>query len=637
MKNDRYFHFTIGPVQSFVGQARRTRDFWAGSFLLSWLSGVAMESVGKPSEKVLFPVADTIFLNAINGAGTKKPQQGSIPNRFKAKVEADFKPEKVINNVQEAWKALTDEIYNKEIFSRKKEIENAVQQYEGFKKFSLDRTKKIWDRQIKHFWDMTWVLVDDVNDSSCLDRRKNWRSHYLPDEPGIKCTLMGDWQELSGIEGVRKKDHEAREAFWQALASGKSMDFSAKEQLCAMSYIKRRFVRYFDNFEVDLDKFTACGWNLPKSVPSVSYIAAAPWFGKVLESSKNTPEFIDFFNKARELESLSEYSTSIACVDAGGKNKEHKGLDGNVFHEHELDNINTFPDRKKAERTKQALKKLIRQHGAISPFYAVLMMDGDSLGKQMGDVGKQKHITSGLSKFTQGVPELVKGNNGFLIYAGGDDVLALVTLEHALPCALAIRQHYEKCFQEAKEKELIDKTSISAAIIYTHIGAPLKNVLHEAHAVLDRVAKDQAGRDALAVRVYKGSGLALEWARKWDDCIVEGEIAVQEMAADLREIEKKKEQFSSKFLYKIRQRFELFYGKGGEGASPLSPEQAVDLMAMEYSNSLDKRGFTMDDARKVVRPLMQQSYNAAAGNRITADAALLVRFLAQKGIEGGRS
>ncbi|MEZ5479145.1 MAG: type III-B CRISPR-associated protein Cas10/Cmr2 [Thiolinea sp.] len=30
-----YFHFTLGPVQSFVAQARRTRDFWAGSFILS--------------------------------------------------------------------------------------------------------------------------------------------------------------------------------------------------------------------------------------------------------------------------------------------------------------------------------------------------------------------------------------------------------------------------------------------------------------------------------------------------------------------------------------------------------------------------------------------------------------------------
>lgn len=34
MTDQTTFHFTLGPVQGFVAQARRTRDFWAGSFLL---------------------------------------------------------------------------------------------------------------------------------------------------------------------------------------------------------------------------------------------------------------------------------------------------------------------------------------------------------------------------------------------------------------------------------------------------------------------------------------------------------------------------------------------------------------------------------------------------------------------------
>lgn len=44
---DQYFHITLGPVQGFVSQARRTRDFWAGSFLLSWLAAVAIKSSRK--------------------------------------------------------------------------------------------------------------------------------------------------------------------------------------------------------------------------------------------------------------------------------------------------------------------------------------------------------------------------------------------------------------------------------------------------------------------------------------------------------------------------------------------------------------------------------------------------------------
>jgi len=38
-------HFALGPVQGFVAQARRTRDLWSGSFILSYLSGCAMNAV----------------------------------------------------------------------------------------------------------------------------------------------------------------------------------------------------------------------------------------------------------------------------------------------------------------------------------------------------------------------------------------------------------------------------------------------------------------------------------------------------------------------------------------------------------------------------------------------------------------
>ena len=53
---NHYFHFTIGPVQGFVAQARRTRDFWTGSFILSWLSAVAMLAVRQQGGTILHVV-----------------------------------------------------------------------------------------------------------------------------------------------------------------------------------------------------------------------------------------------------------------------------------------------------------------------------------------------------------------------------------------------------------------------------------------------------------------------------------------------------------------------------------------------------------------------------------------------------
>ena len=623
----QYFHFTLGPVQSFVGQARRTRDFWAGSFLLSWLSGVAMLSVEAQDGTILFPRADENFLEALRTGNKKKPlpEQGVIPNRFKAKVDENFKPEQVVEDVRKVWCKLAEHIYKEE-----------VTKVLGVN--SDSETRAIWDRQVEHFWDMNWVLTENIEDSSGLDRRKNWRSQFFPDEPGIKCSLMGDWQELSGVIGVSKKEREQREGFWKQFEKKWKSDFSVKEHLCAISYIKRRFLSCFASFSCQITGGEVHGWELPQAVPSVAYIAAAPWFAKVLSEDENSEEFKAFFDAGVELESsFPEYDTEIACVEKASTNKKHKGLDGNLFHKAALDNPNTFSDREKAATVKRALKKLTKKHGPVSPFYAVLIMDGDELGKQMSDGNKQELITRGLADFTKEVPKLVKERNGFLIYAGGDDVLALVTLEDALDCALAVRKHYEDCFRQEKAAGKL-KTSISAAIIYTHINTPLKNVLHESHELLDTVAKEKAGRDAIAIRVYKGSGLAVEWAKKWDEALTKT-FVLQEIQKEFQSSEDGR-QFSSKFFYKIRQRLDVLYGNHGSN-NPLSEKDidglATDLLAVDYLQSLDNRKLSMEQARKIIEPLMVQSKNAAADGRVTVDAALLVRFLAQKGIEGGRS
>ncbi len=108
----QYFHFTIGPVQGFVAQARRTRDFWSGSFLLSWLSGVAMVAVQKQGGEIKFPIPAKGYLDWLEGNGSgRPPQQGAIPNRFKAmraEVPEDFDSTMVIVTIQSAWRELAE-------------------------------------------------------------------------------------------------------------------------------------------------------------------------------------------------------------------------------------------------------------------------------------------------------------------------------------------------------------------------------------------------------------------------------------------------------------------------------------------------------------------------------------------------
>ena len=49
----------VGPVQEFIAQARRTRDLWYGSHLLSELSRAAAKVVAEGGGGLIFPAFDS--------------------------------------------------------------------------------------------------------------------------------------------------------------------------------------------------------------------------------------------------------------------------------------------------------------------------------------------------------------------------------------------------------------------------------------------------------------------------------------------------------------------------------------------------------------------------------------------------
>ena len=676
MSEPVYFHFTLGPVQSFVSQARRTRDFWAGSFILSWLSGVAVceviaqckgvDGVKSPwldadFDVIQFPRPERDFIEYLNGAQTvtkNTPQQGSIPNRFKALVdEATFDPEAVSKAVMQAWQALADLVYETDFVDNEEKIRKSN---EAWKKPS----KESWNLQIAGCWDINWSYSPVTDAGSgitkevpVLDQRKNWRSYAAPDQPGVKCMMMDGWQELSGVE---RPNERLLEAFWEPLRElipKMDTDLRENEYLCAIAFVKRRFPRHFQNLKVNdmPGRWSAHGWQVDESRPSVAYMAAAHWWAETIKQAEGSRELTQrieaFHGAASKLTgSHSGWQNNIQCVEKATTNRQWKAMDGELFFESELENPRSFPEEKwiQAEKTLSALKAVKRettQLGNPPAFYAVLMMDGDSLGKQMTEVVKQAPIAEGLQRFTQEVSGIVQSNHGFLVYAGGDDVLAVLPCEDALACALAVRESYETVFAEYTD---ID-TSISAAIVYAHIRMPLMKVLKNAHQLLDDVAKDETGRDALAVRVWKPGGKALQWAQPWDAaCEGSGEnkrVVLDRLAEEFANHDRDYDsegQYSNKFFYKIRDTLELFNPpQDSEDSSVLLESQgnednhAINLMAAEYVDSGLCRNLPKDQnkimyARAKVAPLISQC--CSVDGRYEADAALLLRFLAQKGV-----
>ncbi|NRT58056.1 type III-B CRISPR-associated protein Cas10/Cmr2 [Sphaerotilus uruguayifluvii] len=663
----RYFHFTLGPVQGFVAQARRTRDFWAGSFLLSWLAGVAMSEVSRQGGKIEFPSPPTGYLDWIQGQGQgQPPRQGAIPNRFKsvwARVPADFDAPRVVETVRAAWMALAEQVWQGD---RLDEVATAA-------------TRDIWLRQHSGFWDMSWVLSDDVAATALLDQRKNWRSHgFAQQESGIKCMVMEGWQELSGAT----RAGQAASSFWQRLwerpLPGLQTDLREGEKLCALAYVKRRFTRHFERLQIELPDggLKLKGWRLSPGMPSVSYMAAVHWLEALLKTG-DTPALEKLLRTALDVcDDQSEWDTHIECLRQAvpqwqGPQRHLLALDGSLFFRHvQQDPMAAGHDPARMARLVEALRDFRREHphlpAAPSPFYAIVLMDGDSLGSHMSDLKKQKTISESLLQFTDGVPEIVQRHNGVLIYAGGDDVLALLPLEDALGCAARIRAHYLACFQGTGIA-----TTISAAVTFAHVKTPLGQVLADLHPLLDEVAKDGAGRDALAVQVWKTGGGVLQWAQPWKIALKEGqpdgELEIEMLARDFasdaatgksgRSDEDGSDRYSGKFFFKIEERLAVLDPAAHRGrapvqaAAPLDHEALTDLLAVDYWHSAsNRRHLTLEQARTRIAPLLRQCrpHVRHFGNgketdprnwlkadaALRPDAALLVSFLATKGLEG---
>ena len=143
-----------------------------------------------------------------------------------------------------------------------------------------------------------------------------------------------------------------------------------------------------------------------------------------------------------------------------------------------------------------------------SKYIAVIAMDGDRMGETLGSFEKEddhRNFSSALARFASKVNDVVKRHGGYLIYDGGDDVLAVVSAKDAIDCAKELRDLFGT--------EVAGKTA-SAGIAVGHRDVPLQDLVHKAHAAESR-AKSDYNRNALAVSVFKRSGEILEWGCKW--------------------------------------------------------------------------------------------------------------------------
>lgn len=149
----------------------------------------------------------------------------------------------------------------------------------------------------------------------------------------------------------------------------------------------------------------------------------------------------------------------------------------------------------------------------IQPYFAILHADGDRMGARISELGTadaHRGFSAKLAGFAAEADKVVQAHNGHLVYAGGDDVLALLPVPKALACGKALADRFHA----------ITGCTLSAGIAIVHHLVPLQLSIERSRAA-EREAKRTRNSYAMALHTRSGEErtFAGEWttADNWHD------------------------------------------------------------------------------------------------------------------------
>ena len=321
------------------------------------------------------------------------------------------------------------------------------------------------------------------------------------------------------------------------------------ERLCAVCAIKRFLPRVM-NWSGNQEEILAKVFRSADSFPSTTEMAARHYLqeltGKITITRNEYPRLVDALHQTEVENADDEQSQAMRVIIDEGENRGVKFTDRDKYYALLLMDGDRMGDLINGQTLSATwndvlhpdLRERFGRPGfqPNSPLRATV--DGKPLLTKTRLLNPALHaaISDGLNSFARyGVAPVIQDKGGKLIYAGGDDVCAIMPLEGALAAVDAIRQAYNMafvCYTENGAEEIFgtvptsgkvglhlgraEKISISAAIVIAHHKEPLREVLRDAHQVLEGIAKDRADRNALAIRLKKRSGGDRDLWMKWD-------------------------------------------------------------------------------------------------------------------------
>ena len=598
---------SIGPVQDFIAAARRTRDLWFGSHLLSEISKTAARTIAENGGELIFPAlkagderlnssTDLDAFNVANIILAELPEGGIKPSELNEKTK---------DAAREQWKRYSEEAKDK--------AGSAIRQ-------------DIWKEQIDDVIEFyaAWVPMGEnyqetrMSVMRLLAGRKSIRN-FKPAKgrPGIpKSSLDG------ARESVLKKDKTIPK--WLSLR----MRLNDGEQLCSVGLTKR-----------------LGGGRV--AFPSVIRVALDPWIRGVTSNSS------DEVNRLlEEIKDLCKGENSFSS-GTGDRLYQDFPFDGQIFYPSRLarakenltgissdsDKDNPFiGDLNKLEEIEEKILKLQKKDdgglgfGEPDPYLAIIVADGDRMGKAISIIcskekrPKEKHqeFSGQLAKFATDARRIVEEKHrGCMVYSGGDDVLAFLPVDKCLEAARDLHDTFEDLLKAYPDEN--GKTpTLSVGIAIGHFMEPLEDLLGFARAA-EKSAKEP-DRNGLAVDLHtRSGGEPITIREQWKPL---GENGLDERLAELVTMYLE-EKFPDKAAYDIRQLAEDYRDWAGVSQELLSKDVKRLLRRKRTGPEADE--IHKDDIEKLMKNVnSHEDLRRLAGELVLARSIVEVKRLTRE-------
>ncbi len=514
---------SVGPVQDFISAARRTRDLWFGSNMLSEIAKATARSVKDSGGKLIFPAPST--------EDDLNPNSDlSVANV----ILAEFEESDCIT-----LKSVSDKAYEA-AKSRLRDYADKV-----FEKMKYYIVKDRWDSQLYDIVEFysAWVTIDGDYHSArrkvakLLAARKNIRD-FRPDPMACR-------EYKSSLDGLRESVLMRNDSNEELRGLPKGVRIKPKEALDAIGLIKR----------------------VPNEgdwvFPSISRVALDTWIRGKGSKFLSDPDFKAICDGLVETEALSRAK-----------------VQGNIYEAFPYDGVVLMPERYKSmikdSRDEFTSKNLcgkaalyiehsFRKGDAPSePYLAFICADGDKMGKAlsaMKSADEHREFSRELSSFALKARNVIIKNHGICVYTGGDDVMAFLPLEKALPCSRELHDLFG---------EIMGKygASLSVGIAIAHAMEDLSFLFQfgrEAEGIAKKgidgkAAERNVDRNGLAVSVRSRGNIPFVVREQWKN--KDGASGLSAMSLDER-LEWFAERFMkneipAKFPYELRENAKFY-------------------------------------------------------------------------------